>query len=376
MKTIYDVLGKIEMSEEEMRMLEEEMVEVSELERARIKGAVKKQIGNRGTKRWQKNLQVAAVLGGIVIVGIGGIGVINPSYAAELPIVGDIFRFLDNGRTGAYDLYKENANEINVTKESNGIVITIKDAIFDGRTVSYTYEIKTDRDLGENPLIGLGPVFSIEGYEGGMGGSGQTKRVNEDTYVGQSSYTIHEVYEQINCKVYIKEILLPYEGGAEVVKGKWRFDFQLEAVEGAMTTLDQKVEQDGVMIQMESITFSPMSFSLDYTQQAPEAYRGEMDFVSTTLKVEDNLGNVYVDEGSSAHGSGEETKQGIMHVRTTFGKLAEGATQLVVTPTVYCGVQGGGVAIGEDGSETALEADTTKESKEIILESIVIDLKK
>ena len=64
-----------------------------------------------------------------------------------LPIVGDIFRFLDNGRTGLYENSKTDAGKImephynykqyttvlNMTKESKGIKITINDAILMGR---------------------------------------------------------------------------------------------------------------------------------------------------------------------------------------------------------------------------------------------------
>lgn len=374
MKDIYKVLGKIKISEDEMKSMEEETLEMSELERARIKSNVKKNLKGKGKRKWQKQLQVASVLAGVVVAGTAGVGLVNPSYAAEIPIVGDIFRFLDNDRTGIYDLYKENADEINVTKENNGVAITIKDAIFDGRTISYTYEVKVSEDLGEHPLIGVGPDLSIEGYRGGMGGSSKMEKVSEDTYVGQNSYTIDDAYEEINCKVQIKDIVILSETNEKVIKGNWRFDFQLSAVEGNVQHVGKKVEKDGFSIEMESITQSPMSFSLDYTQRVPEDYRGELDSVTTSLKVKDDLGNVYLDEGSSGHSDGEEIAQGIMNVRTTFGKLAEGATKLIVTPTIYCGTNGGGVAIDEAGNETVLEVEQEREDQEIILEPITIEL--
>ena len=145
MKDIYELLNDVDIDENEM-----EIMEVSEFEKEKVKKSLRKSI--KKNNGWKKKSLIAAALCCAMIGSVGAVGITNPAYAAEIPIVGDIFRFLDNGRTGVYDKYKENANEINVTKESNGVAITIKDAIFDGKTVSYTYEIKSDKDLGESPI--------------------------------------------------------------------------------------------------------------------------------------------------------------------------------------------------------------------------------
>ena len=87
--------------------------------------------------------------------------------AGNIPVIGDIFRFLDNGRTGLYDDYKEYSTEINMTEESKGISVTINDAIYDGKTVSVTYSIESDQDLGNDPII-LG-ILDIKGSKGQAG---------------------------------------------------------------------------------------------------------------------------------------------------------------------------------------------------------------
>ena len=40
-----------------------------------------------------------------------------------------------------------------MTEESKGIKVTINDAIYDGKTVSITYSIESDQDLGNDPMI-------------------------------------------------------------------------------------------------------------------------------------------------------------------------------------------------------------------------------
>ncbi|PFL25335.1 anti-sigma factor, partial [Bacillus thuringiensis] len=101
----------------------------------------------------------------LVGVSVAMLGIGFPTYAGGLPIVGDIFRFLDNGRTGLYENYKADVEKpaelhnnykqyaivLNMIKESNGIKITVNDVIFDGKTVSINYSIESNRDLGKNP---------------------------------------------------------------------------------------------------------------------------------------------------------------------------------------------------------------------------------
>lgn len=93
----------------------------------------------------EKGVAAASILVGLSVATLG-IGF--PTYAGGLPIVGDIFRFLDNGRTGLYENYKEFSTELNMTRESNGVKVTINDVISDGRTLSITYSLESEQDLG------------------------------------------------------------------------------------------------------------------------------------------------------------------------------------------------------------------------------------
>lgn len=371
MKDFYKLLAEIEKDENEMKEIEEVTLEVSEIEKARVKVRIKKSLKHK--KPWRSKGVAAAAVGGVLLAGTIGIGVVNPSYAAELPIVGDIFRFLDNGRTGAYDLYKENASEINITKESKGIAITVKEALFDGKTIYYTYEVKTDKDLGEHPLVGMGPGLQVEGYEDGMTGSSRIEKMDSSTYIGQDEYTLHETYDRINCKIKMKDIAITGLEEPEIIKGKWTFDVQLEAVESAMQELGQSVAKDDFIVTLNKLYQTPMSFRIEYTQAVPEAYRDQRDNVTTTLEVKDNLGNVYAGEHNGGHG---KTDTGIMNWSMTFGKLDEGASELIITPKIYCSTMGGGVAFDQEGNETAIEIAQDKEDREIELEPIKIKLSK
>ncbi len=369
MKEIFSTFAQVETSEEELKEMETIEEEITDLEKARVKASLKKRINK---KKAQRGKMVAAVLGGSLLAGVFGMGIVTPSYAAGIPIIGDIFRFLDNGRTGSYELYKENANEINVTKEDKGIEVTIREALFDGRTIYYTYEIKADRDLGEQPYLGIGPTFAVKGYREGMTGSMTVKKVGENTYVGQESHSLHETYEKVQCKWTIKELVMREGEKEEVIKGNWRFDFKLQAIKGERQELTQSVEKEDFKVTLEALYQTPISFRIEYRQEVPEAYRTEWDDVTTSIQVRDNLGNSYLGEANGGHGN---IYTGIMQFSNTFGKLQEGAEELIITPTIYCGTYTGGVAMNEGGEEVEMVPENVKEPRRIQLEELCISLK-
>lgn len=368
MKNIYQLLQEIEADEMEMREIEKE-VEVTELERAIVKKRLKQSI--RKKKGWNSKGIIAVALAGLVIGSTAYVGITNPTYAAGIPIIGDIFRFLDNGRTGVYDLYKENSNEINITKESNGIRITIKDAIFDGKTITYTYEINTDKDLGARPMVGMGPSFDIVNYTGGLTGSERVEKVAGGTYIGQANYSVSGELDQVKCKLKIEDILVADLNKEEKIRGNWLFKFQLQAVERNSKAINQETEKDGFTVIIDNIIETPMSFIIEYTQQVPEAYRNDWDGVFTELVVKDDLGNVYEGQGNGGEG---HVPTGIMNWSMTFGKLDEKASKLIVTPKVFLSTMAGGVSFDENGNETKLEPIKTKEDREFFLDDIVIEL--
>src|SRR5690606_3674466 len=113
------------------------------------------------------------------------VGLTFPAYAGNIPIIGDIFRFLDNEKTGLYDNYKEYSTERNLTQDSNGIKITINDAVFDGESVAITCCIESARDLGED----LHMSSADSKGSTGMAGSSRITKIEDYHYVGLDKIT-------------------------------------------------------------------------------------------------------------------------------------------------------------------------------------------
>lgn len=371
MKDIYELLNDVDIDIDEM-----ENMGVSEFEKEKVKRDLRKSI--KKNNRWKKKGLAAAALFCAIIGSVGAVGITNPAYAAEIPVVGDIFRLLDNGRTGVYDKYKENSNEINVTKESNGVSITIKDAIFDGKTITYTYEIKSDKYLGESPMLSGAPL-SIKGYKGGMTGGSEIRKVGDNTYIGQDDSTIHDEKDEVSCKLNISEILATGENDSDVkISGKWNFDFNLKAIPSEKQIINKGTEKDGIKANIDSITKTSMSFIVNYSQVVPDELKDKWFNMGLEIEIKDDLGNIYKGQGNGGYGN---VKENTMYWSKTFGKLDKNATKLIITPKIHLSNSGGGASFDKDGNETETEIKITvdadhPEKGEITFDDIIIELKK
>lgn len=381
MKNIYELLNDINIDEDEF-----EEMEVSELEKAKVKNTLKKSINKkRKMKSWKKNVAIASIFVGLSATTLG---LTFPAYAKNIPVIEDIFRFFDNGRVedsikdnvskdeekGLYYNYKQFSNEINLTKESNGIKITLNDAVFDGKTVTLTYSIESEQDLGEHAGTSLP---KIEGMNA-LGGTDRTTRIDTNKYVGILTVSSLEdkTLDAANIKWNIDSIQNP--DNQTEIKGDWNFDFSLNAVDSTMQLSDRSSEQNGVKVNIEKISVTPMSFIVYYDQIVSEKVRNKWDGVDVELEIKDDLGNVYSGQGNGGQGTDSYN----MRWSKTFKKLDSNATKLIVTPHItlrdYNSNNYGSVEISKDGeeSEITLPEKSGKGKEEFVLEDILIELKR
>lgn len=365
MKDLYELLNEIDIDENEI-----EETPVTKEEIKYIKKSVKKQINLK--RKWRKS-SIAAAVCCAAIGGTLAIGVINPTYALNIPIIGDIFRYLDNQRTGIYNQYKENATQINATKESNGISITMKDAIFDGQTIYYTYEITTDKDLGENLSV-LNSDIKIKNYTGGLGGRANIVKTYNNTYVGLSDTTLNYEMDQVDFNIDIFAIGYTENDDFKEIEGDWKFYIKLDAVKRLDQVVNQSTDSNGIKITIDKITKTPMSLKITYTDFVPLQFsENQMNSPSISLSIKDDLGNKYESLGYSSFGD----SSGISTYIMSIGKINENASKLIFTPEIQLASGGGGMSIDENGVEQVIEwiDNPHKELLEnIVFDSMEIDL--
>jgi hypothetical protein len=383
MKDIYELFNDVTIDENEF-----EEMEVSEIEKAKVKKALKMTIHEMKKRNKVKKNVVAASI--IVCLSATTFGLTFPAYAKNVPVIEDIFRFFDQDRfgsientsdhndtqkkeTGLYYEYKQYSNEINLTRESNGVKFTVNNGVFDGKTVTLTYTIESEHQLGN---VGVyGPV--IQGMDS-MGGTSKTTKVDTNKYVGILTLSSYEDIDLdvANVKWNIDKISNP-DTNLEI-KGDWKFKFSLKAVDSKMQLSDSSAEKNGVKVDIERISVNPMSFIVDYSQEVSQLVTNTWDGVDVDLEIKDDLGNIYSGEGNGGKGT-----EGTFNISLskTFEKLDEKATKLFITPNVtlrdYNSDNYSSVQITKGGKkEMTLPLKPGKGKEEFILENIVIELKK
>jgi len=360
MTDIYGLLNKSNVDPDEF-----EEIDATEFEKAKVKNALKQSIGKKKKRTgWKTNVAAASVM---LCLSAAALGSAFPTYASGIPVIGDIFKYLDIGNTGMYDNYKEHSSALNLSKESSGVKVTINDVIYDRHTVSMTFTLESDQDLGENPTAQGTP--KLEGSEATAALSTISK-VGENRYVGlyQATSITGGIGDTVNITWNLGSIN-PTDEQKEI-QGDWEFAFAANATDTHTLVSGQSAEQDGVMVGIEKITITPMSFIVYYTQAVSELLRNQGQGVYIDLQIKDDLGNVYT--GQDNGGVGRDSSN-ISRCKS-FGKLDPNASKLIVTPRVLNSFNIGEVAEDEPKDVPLLPKFT--KSVDFVLDDIVIELDK
>ena len=97
-----------------------------------------------------RNFSVAAAL---LVASSITLSFAFPTIAAKLPIMGDIFGLFSNDEEYVFEKYNTYSTDIGITKESNGISLTLTDAVYDGENITIAYTLKSEHDLGDRPVL-------------------------------------------------------------------------------------------------------------------------------------------------------------------------------------------------------------------------------
>lgn len=363
--------------------------EVDELEKERVKQMVRESMaksaeesGSSGglEKRKRRTFVTVAAIA-VMVAGLFRFGLAFPAYAKEVPVIGDIFRFLNGGRTGVYDLYTASTLDIGMVKEDNGIEVTLNQGVYDGRTLAFTYTIKTAEDFGERPY--LDSDVNVD-FASGITGREQLQRVGPGVYVGQSSYTFFGEKEQGERKdisflwrvsgiTRMDENARMEENGTTVCR--LNYSVSLKALDYKAVDIAENQERtQNMAISLNRLSATPINTIMYYTEETPHNLSNA---VQIEWKIKDDLGNVYAYEENGGHGkaNGEMIK---MENVLTFNRLDPKAKTLFITPTLkLVHTQGGGVSIDENVKETVLPYEGLPEGTdagEWTLKQVVVDI--
>jgi hypothetical protein len=198
-------------------------------------------------KRSFKPAYVAAVFALVFSLGFA-----FPSYTKDLPIYSDIFEFF------GMDNYQNAGELVNATDTDNGIKITIVDAVYSNDTISFSYVVESDKDLGEEISLYSDMHFKNNKYYS-TSGSSSFKKKGDGVYIGYEDIDVDFKKPNVSplkLTLKISEITSFY--GEDYTKtknygGNWKFNLNLNQIKGDVYKFDQFIEKDDLVAVLDSV---------------------------------------------------------------------------------------------------------------------------
>ena len=359
-KDVYDHLNDMEMDVRQFKI-----EEVSDAEKAKVKMDLKRKIRKPKPVRWRKMAAAASISIGLSSAALFGLSF--TSFAQEIPIIGHVFKWFNDD--GFYESYLENSNALAMTQEDNGISMTVNEAIFDGKTLYVTYELTSEKDLGESPWLDGRPELLDNADAWTLSTIHDIKKVDSTHYAGIMKAQIYPIdrLDEGSFEFTINEVVPEESIDGQPVPVNLAFQFDLRATENKEQLVNEKIEQNDVTVTVKKVVYTPMSFIVFYDEEITAELMKKWDFVDTGIVVKDDLGNEY----TNRHNGGSSNSFTLLHHTITFEKLDPKATKLIVTPVVQL--------LERDMDENGAiyrKMDSTAPMEEFEMEEIVIDIEK
>lgn len=302
-----------------------ELVEVSELERKRVKNFV------LGTKKRRRRMFRNVVAAALVFVGASvTVGFAFPSFASQLPIAKNIMSYFTNQEL-VYNIFSENSTTIEQFQSSNGLSIMIENAVFDGTSLTVTYALETTERLGKD-LYPTGR-FDIKETTGGAATS-KVEKINDTSYIGFETITPHfkngKTLELLNV-TWAPKSFTDIETGTEI-NGDWQFHFTVDQLAGDKKIVGRSTHSEGIVFNIQTIDQTDLSTVIKYELFVDEEVRKKSPHASVSLAVTDNLDNYYVSQGNGGIGKGDGS---YYEYSDSMKSINPQATSLIIVPTIH-----------------------------------------
>ncbi|MCR6524730.1 DUF4179 domain-containing protein [Lysinibacillus capsici] len=316
-----------------------EPMEVSSLEKERVKRNV---MMVKKKRHFIKNFIVAATF---FIASSMTLGYTFPTFAANLPFIGSIFELFIDDERYVFNNYDQYSTSVGVSQESNEVEVTVTDAVYDGENITIAYTIKSEKDLGERPVL-YGDNRELTAKEFGnryrYGGYSTNYMVQK---INSNEYAVLYIFELIRGSKP-EEVHINFQGNQIVdlnnvnnsVAGDWAFEFALEKLESETIRVEKdsmKTEGKGIKIEAFKITKTPIATTFYLSEEVlvekeNEAWQGVLiDYIVT-----DDLGNDYnvIHFRGTSHNTDFKGRENFP--RIVANKFDEQATSIMITPVV------------------------------------------
>ncbi|KOS66215.1 hypothetical protein AEA09_19280 [Lysinibacillus contaminans] len=305
-----------------------EPMDLSTVQKVHLKQTILKKTTKKRMPKWVRHIAAAA------IIGISTVTTINfafPTLASQIPFMKNIISYFDNTGT-MFENFGNYATEIGQVQTSNGISMMIESAVYDGTSVTISYALETDIDLGIHPFIG-GDFMDFKGSVGSGGGS-RLEKVSDTKYAGYANLTPHfnkEAPDEIEIS-WKPQSFINMTTNAEV-KGEWAFQFSVSKLTGAIQLVNEVVTNYDVTAKFKTLVKNDMTTVIHYEYAVKSDLLKEWPFISIHFdELRDNLGNLYTVSGNGAFSKDD----GISYqTSATVQAIDPAATSLTFVPEIY-----------------------------------------
>lgn len=295
---------------------------------------------DESVKRIEKkrfNLKKISSICSILIICTLLFGITIPTYASNIPIIGNIFKIFNDK---AYENYDKYTSDLNITKESNGLKMTINKVVYDGFELSLLYTVESQEEIKEEPRF-PGAELKINGKKTTFGGGGTGKFINDNkTFVGVMEYHVRDKnydgkdikekkdlgdYVEIPDK-FVLSLNINELGVEKPVKGEWDFNIPVssEKVNGKVKETECNIDLSNVSAgyHINKIITTPLNTLIQGIRKNKEEEKCYLNFA-----VFDNKGR-YIEQKS---GSTTGTKDG-MYFNNSFKEIYDDTESLTFIP--------------------------------------------
>lgn len=304
-----------------------EPMNLSDSKKAKIKNNILAKSHRKKKFLRLRHLTAAAIIG---ISTVAAISFTFPTVASQIPFIQNIMSFFQN--EADIDLEKY-ATAIGQVQTDNGISVMIEDAVYDGTSITVSYALETDIDLGERPY--MSNLFNVEESKRlSMTGRGSLQKTSDTTYVGLARI-IPEFKSGAQNEVVVSwepHGFITHETKTEY-KGDWQFEFKLAKLESKVQLVNKSITQDGVKVLIKSLETNDMSTVIHYEQFVEADILKKWPYVTAQFNtVQDDLGNTYIVDGNGSR----STDDGLSYQSSgAIKSIDPNAKSLKFVPTIY-----------------------------------------
>ncbi|MBW6410170.1 DUF4179 domain-containing protein [Clostridium weizhouense] len=238
-----------------------------------------------------KKRKIAIGITAACISFVVSFGVINPAFAAKLPIIGTVFKAIEKNIEFPGD-YSQYATSLNEVVSDNGIKITLSDILCDGEELYVTYKVESKEPFryekeGDEPLdsdqlleneashkVSFSEKELVMDAIGGLDG----KFIDEHTFIGMKKYYLKfldkEIPDSFNFEVKITSIgthVFYNNPKNQFFYGNWAFKVPVKVDKSISKNINVNYKTDNGF-SLESIIITPFNVVINSTTPDYEYY--------------------------------------------------------------------------------------------------------